>query len=979
MSERYFLRDANTLLQRIRDDIPKFAHNPSLITQRKIQLLEAATFGELDVVDATNPFMHLISSGTIISSGILSEMENINRRMYPYSAQRIQELLPHMSDKDFSDLFARPDQAGFFFIYRKQELIDNMVEVEGTGVRKLVIPRNTMVRALDTVYSMEYPIEIRQMNHDGIQIVWDMDKRSPFASIQSNQIEHYFVKDPDTKEELLVFKVNLCQFSIRTITETANEATETVVRVSFTDKFCLARVWLEQSDKSWMEINATYTDIAYPLSRPTAVVKVIGNVCQVSIPLVYVSKGLVAAGGKVRVDVYQTRGPISQVLSSFSRENYAIEYNAIDVADKTIYQAPMTALGTAVVFSEETSYGGRMEMTFEQIRDRVITNAIGSPDLPITPVQAAGMLVTNGYQVIQKQDSLTQRTYLATRKLPPPPNPNLITAANGGIHTVVSSMDDLMGRHGVIDNGRSMTLTPDVLYRVNGSSASVVEETEFQLLNTLPRDQFAVAVSTGEYFYSPFHYVLDNTNERALACRAYYLDDPKIMLRNFVTENDTTLLQVGVGDIRIERSSNGYKVYIKTSSSDGYKELPDSQVFAQIAFASDASGRLTYLNGEQVSVDDEGERVFEFSIVTTFNVNNEDRLELTSFQMITQSDQIHYCDLETEFSIVFSTSATMPAGYRSGQVDTVVGTHLLPFGSVGINHETARIRLGTALSNLWSKCRVAIDEAQYETYLIDVPAVHAEDVYEKDPVTGSPFTIVNGEIVRTLIARRGDPVLKENGDPVYEHYAGDIVYDNGIPVIARNRSTTNIMDLLLIEGVYRFADNSTSVEYRKFLVDSIVNWVSLDLAQIEKRTLEQTEVFFYPVHATGAINVMYGAGLRTQLEATQSFTLRLYVNDQIYRNTELRATLERASVEVLENELSKRTVSISAITKALEAIYGDDVISFDVSPLGGGNLTLVTVVDEGRSLSLRKVLQLRNDDSLAVREDVTVEFRRHQI
>lgn len=979
MNERYVMRDAGSLIARIKEDIPAIAHNPSLMVQRKVQLLEAATLGELDVVDATNPFMHLICAGTVVGSGILAEMENINRKMYPNSAQRLQELLPHMSDKDFADLFARPDRAGFYFIYRKQELIDNMVEVAGSNIRKIVIPRNTMVRALDTTYSLEYPIEIRQMNHDGLQIVWDMDKPAPFASIQSNQIQHHFVRDPDTREDLLIFKVDLSQFEIRSITETANEAMETIIQATFKDNFCLARVWLEQEDKSWMEIGTTYTDINYPLSRPTAVVQVIGNICQVQIPLYYISSGLVRPGGRVRVDIYQTKGPVSQVLSSYSRENYTIEYNAIDPADKTIYQAPVSALGTAIVFSEEISYGGRNGMTFEAIQERVITNAIGSPDLPITPVQAAGMLVTNGYQVIQKQDSLTNRTYLATKKLPTPSNPALITAANGGIHTIVSSLDDMATRHGVVDNRTSLTITPDALYRVVGSNASLVMPAEFDHLNRLPRDQFAVLVSGGEYFYSPFHYVVDNSNPRAIDCRAYYLDDPQIVLRNFVDENDTTLLQVGIGSTKIARSAKGYKLHVLTKSSDQFKELNDGSIYAQIAFASDASGKLTYMNGVQISKNEEGERVFEFEIVTSFNLNLEDQLELTSFQMITQSDQIHYADLETTLSVIFSTSTPMPAGYRTNNVDAVVGTHLLPFGVSGINHETITVRFGTALKNLWSKCRVAVDAAQYETYLVDVPLLHKYDKYEVDPVTGSPFSIVNGEIVRNLIAAAGDPVLDEQGRPVMEHMAGDIIYQDGQPVIARNRTTINILDIFLIEGVYRFANNDLSVEYRKHLVDSVVNWVSRDLAQIEKRTLEQTEVFFYPVHATGAINVMHGEGLRSQLEATQSFTLRLYVTDQIYRNTELRATLERASIEVLERELSKRTVSVSAITKALEAVYGEDVISFDVSRLGPNELTLVTVIDEGRSLSLRKALQLRNDDSLAVREDVTVEFRRHQI
>lgn len=979
MSERYILTDASALVQQLRDDIPRFSHNPSLIVQRKMELLEAATFGEIDVVDATNPFMHLVTSGAIVSSAILAEMQHINRKMYPYSAQRLQELLPHMSDKDFTDLFAMPDRAEFYFIYSKQEILNNMVQVEGTGVRKLVIPRNTMVKALETFYSLEYPIEIRQMNHSGIQVVWDMDKKAPFALFESNQIEHNFVVDPVSKEELLIFKVELSQFSIRTVNEVVNEATETLISASFTDEFCRARVWVEQEDGSWLEINTTYTDVVYPINSPTAVVRVVGSVCEVSIPQIYISNGLIAAGSKLRVDIYQTKGPIGQTLASYSRENFTIEYKAIDAADRHIYQAPMPALSTAIVFSEDISHSGRRAMTFAEVQERVITNAIGNPTLPITPVQAAGMLVTNGYQVIQKQDALTGRIYLATKRLPAPRDPGLITTASGGIHTLLSSLDAMAGRYGVVSNEQSITLTPDVLYRVPGTGAQIVDTSEVTTLLALPRDQFAIAVSKGNYFYSPFHYVLDNSDVRALDCRAYYLDAPKIMLRSFKGENDTTLLQVGVGEARIERSERGYKLYIQTKSSEEYKALLDTEINVQLAFASDASGKLTYLNGVLTGKTQDGERIFEFDIRTSYHVSAEDKLELTSFQMITQSEQRHFANLTEDFSILFSTTMSMPAGHVKNDVDAMLGTHILPSGSFGITHESIRLHFGTALKNLWSKCRTAVDGAEYEKYDMDVPLRYTEDQYELDPVTGSPFKIVGGNIVRNKIASRGDVVKDKNGNPVIAHYKGEVVLENGQPVIARSRRTVNIIDLFLIEGVYRFADNEISVGYRQDLVNTLVSWISRDLASIEKRTLERTEVFFYPVHATGGINVMYGEGSRTQLSATQSFTLRLYVNDQIYRNTQIRAELERASIAVLEKELSKRTISISSITKALEAVYGEDVISFEVSKLGDDALSMVTVLDEGRSLSLHKVLQLRSDDSLAVREDVTIEFRRHQL
>lgn len=978
MSDRYIITDAQGVIDKMRSEIPNYVFNPSLVMQRKMELLEAATFGEIDIVDATSPFMHLATAGAIFGSGILAEMEVINRRIYPYSAQRIQEILPHMSDKDFGDLFAMPDGATFVLIFSKQELIDNMVNVGDTGIRKLVIPRNTRIKALETYYSLEYPIEIRQMNHDGIQVVWDMDKPAPFASIESNQIEHFIVRDPDTKTELLLFYIPLKQFFTRTLYETINEATETTISATFEDQFCLARVYFEREANVWEEINVTYTDRVYPANRPTAIIQVVDNICTAQIPQIYINAGLLAPGRRVRLDIYQTKGPLNQSLGSYDRTNYTIEWYAIDPADKNIYQSALPILQTALAFSEETSFGGRQPLPFETIRERMTTNAIGDPSLPITPVQARSVLVTSGYSVIQRMDTLTKRTYLATRAMPRPEASELITAANGGIHTLISSFGALVKNTGVIDNGKSITLTPDVLYRITGNSTMVVDNTELATLLALPRDKLAQAISNGNYFYSPFHYVLDNSNF-ALDCRAYYLDQPSVTLRSFVEENDTTLLQVGIKSVTVARIDGGFKVQIQTSSSKDWKELPDENLFVQLAFSPDSSGKLTYLNGVQTGLTTDGERIYDFFLGSSFNVDSEDRLELTTFQMITQSEQLHMAPLETMFSVLFGTTSVMPTGHRINEVDSALGFHLLDEGAYGINHERIRIRFGKALDNLWSKCRTSVDGNKYETYDVDVPKLYEQDVYERDPVTGSELKVVNGQVVRTKLHSRGD-VMTENGTTVYAYRKGDVKMVNNEPVIAKNRDTLHIVDLFLIESVYRFADSSTSVAYRGEIVSKIVNWITRDLASIQKRTLEETEVFFYPVHSTGAINVMYGEGLRTTIDANQSFVIRLFINDQIYRNSDVRAELERKTVETLEKELSKKTVSVSNITKALESVYGEDVISFEVPRLAGAaQLSLVTVLDEGRSLSLRKVLQLRSDDVLAVKEDVTVEFRRHSL
>jgi hypothetical protein len=127
------------------------------------------------------------------------------------------------------------------------------------------------------------------------------------------------------------------------------------------------------------------------------------------------------------------------------------------------------------------------------------------------------------------------------------------------------------------------------------------------------------------------------------------------------------------------------------------------------------------------------------------------------------------------------------------------------------------------------------------------------------------------------------------------------------------------------------------------------------------------------------VDIIYGAGLKTTIDAGQYFNLKLYVRDSVYKNNELRQSLTRSTVVALSECLKSKTVSTSQITEALKEVYGDDVISFEVEGLGGtANLAICTMVDDSARLTLRKRLEYRPDQTFALREDVNVDFIPHE-
>jgi hypothetical protein len=655
-----------------------------------------------------------------------------------------------------------------------------------------------------------------------------------------------------------------------------------------------------------------------------------------------------------------------------------VNWLAIDKAEQDEFVAPLKAMSSTVVYSGSRTTGGRDAMTFEALKERVIENAFGSKIMPITPAQAQKRLERNGYNIVKNLDHVTDRVFAATRAMPAPKDVDLITPASAGVHTLTETIERLSVLSTAHVNNESVTLAPQTLYRVERGVLKVCSDAEVEMLNSLPGDKKAVAVTEGSYFYSPFHYVLD-TDHNTFASRAYYLDSPKIDSRSFIAENDRTLLQVSTNSSAIRRVATGWEIIVTTRSSQEWKDLEDDEVFVNLGFQPDRSGDYAYIPGVLLGRTEDMERVYRFDIQTNFDIDANNALELTNAMMYEESQQYLRTNLQQNFDLFYSTSRVMPSTWTSASFDPLIGLFLLPFGSVGISRERLDIVLGSALSNLWTRGRTVVGENDYARWEVDVVAKYESDVYENDPVTGVAFKIVDGQLVYNKIHSAGDPVLRD-GEVVYKNRVGDIKRDAyGKPMVVGGRRLTRQIDLFLLEAPYYFATNKAATDYRTQLVDTLVQWIAEDLKDISKMLLEKTSIFFYPVQNVGTVDVIHGAGLKSTINAGQYFNLKLYVRDSVYKNDKLRESINRTSVLVISECLKAKTVSTSQIVDALKTAFGDDVLSFEIEGLGGtANLAICTMVDDSARLTLRKRLEYRADQTYALREDVNVEFISHE-
>lgn len=962
-------------------DISQYKFNPAAIQRASLRALNQVYDGTINVVDATNPFVFMLECTAMNTSIFLDHNQSTTRRLYPAAAVTEEDLYYHMSDKDYINRFAKPTTAKFKMLFLVRELLDAMVFDIANNIRKITIPRNTVITVAGVPFSLQYPIDICQYAHGGIQVLYNVDQLSPLQDLTTNLISFDTLTTADNVTYIR-FEVEATQFRVETMFNDVSTAGGFTTEIAISDSYYYARVYIQDLYGDWSEIITTHTLQVYDPTVPTAVLQVFSSSVRVTIPVVYTMSGLVK--GKIRIDIYETKGNLNLNLKNYKINNYFANWYNIDSKENDEFNVAIRNVKTVVMYSETVLGGGRDALSFTELRTRVLNNAIGPQSLPITNVQLETKLADMGYEVSKNIDTVTNRIYLASKNLPSPTSDKLLTGATSAMPSVLMSLREAALAHGAFSNQSRVTLSSQALYQNVAGVTRIVSQAEYDSLMLLSIPELCKTISQGSYFYSPFAYVLD-ASANNFTLRPYYLDAPSVDIKNFISENATTGFQVSVApSYNIKKTPVGYEFYIKTNSTDSFRNLNDADVSVQMSFVSINQADPVFLTGIQVAKDKMSrERTFKFVLTSSFDIDSTNRLELTSFTNKNNALPV-MATLVQEFNIYFITTAPVATGYVGSTIDNVIDKaafkdNVVP---VGLSHETVKIQFGITLDKLWARSRSVVASAPYKVYETDIPACYKNDVYEIDPATGTYFNFDStGQIHYILKHKKGDPVLAADGSQLIEFHQGEPVYDdNGNPVLADDyqRYMVRILDILLIDGTYFFSNDSVVSDYRNYVIKSMIAWISDELNYYDTNTLDQTQIFYHPKVNTGNISILDSDNQKISISAAQSMKVVLFVSPKVYTDDKLRSALTAATIRAIDNQFQNAQVGLSSIVEALKEKYGTDVIDVEVSGLGGGlGLSVLTVLDTSNRLSIKKKLTPLSDNTMLVEEDIDVQFKMH--
>lgn len=978
-------------IKEVLGDISQYVNNPIALQRISLDIIDKINNGEIEYVDASNPFIQLLETSTIHTVAAVDENYALNRKQYPQSALNIEDVFLHMTDKDYLNIYSLPTKTSFFIVFDKNELINNLITVPGSSIKKVTIARNTEFNVNGNIFSLQYPIDIKLLKNNSIQATYNTEKLSPLYTLDTNIVKIVETTD-NLGNEKIALLVNAHQFSITSVIESITNSSGFYTSLIFTDQYYYSRVYVSNSDGTWNEINATYTDEVYDYNTPTCLIKVIEKEVKYSIPSIYINNGL--SGKKLRIDLYETKGLLNLNLIN---QEVTINFLNIDDNDKTIYSASLSNIKNIQVLSNDILYGGRNSLDFESIRNRVIDNSVGDQKLPITNIQLFNKINDSNYDIITSVDTVTNRVILATRDMLDPTlinnlssttlDSNLISPASVSMSTVVANNLELEEAYGVeFFNTNRFVIRSDALYKTTNNITKLVSINDYNILNSFSIERKLNELNNNKYSFSPFTYILDK-NYSVFKVRPYFLEKPKVVSREFIENNNTIDTVVGTDSYSFEKTSNGFKLSIITNSDSLYKNILDSEVFCQIAIKPTTESTYCYLVGTQISRQDtSSERKFEFLFESALDINDNHQIGINNFRF-SPIDIFPYMDLEQEINILFLTNdVSIITGTTNINSDSLVGTFQLPSNVKVITHEKMIIKFGDFLDGLWSRAKSNLSDIGYLKYSDDVPEKYLETIYNKDPITGSIFKYQNGEIVLDnngrpvydIIHNKDDIVYDSFGNIIYKYRAGDYVLNNGERVPDPNTidQITRFIDIFTIEGLYNYITDNSGLTYKTLMIDSLVNWIITDINEFNKNLLDKTSIYFYPKNTYGNVQCIVDNNLQINISSEQKFILKLTITESVYKNTLLLNEIKKSSINVIKNELSKNIITRSDIISNLKDVYGKDVIDVDISGFDNGKYNVISLLDDKSKLSIKKKLVQLPNKTIILDQDITFDYIR---
>ena len=768
--------------------------NPFVIQHALLTRFREATGGV--IVDNNNPACVLMEGFADTAGNQLRMMDdNVRPAIYPARAETVSDLLRHVSDYDYVDIFSSPCQSTIVLVVEKNYIMTHSVAVPGKNYSKVEIPRSTIIKLGEHTFGLYYPIEIRTNYKSGrFSVLYnDVDVNgnkqvNPLRRLETNVLDFEFREFNGHK--LAYINIPVYQFEVTSHDSVLMTASGYKTKIPYKNKFyalrCYAEVLqnfghdvTEEDVFKREELNLVVSGQTYDPTSPTVVFTPDSenNELLLEIPYIYFSEGRIR--GTLHVDVYTTEGALDYQVPYGSSETCSIDMlsNISDDEEElfhaTTYADPfrqMPALNAFPVTSHIV--GGTNGLSYEELRKRVI-HGVNSTLLQ-TPGDIDAYFATKGYTATLYRDGITDRVFVVHATLR---DTEGVVVGADTISTLIdfSKIDD----YGTIvksDATNVYTVLPSTLYKFDADKNICVPLTDVEravIENMTPAEKVE-EFNNHTYMMSPFHLQINASNKYPSTI-TYDMLQVKRLARRFIAARDNQYgLALNGVNLDVSRRSGDvsdrYRMTLRVARVGFGSEVPvmetdpksqgEKKIRVLIGLKNDdGEYRWTealHIGNEAGDTDNSDNEIFECYFTPNYvfhQANNDHTVQMAFWDNTNYSDfflksecriilllrnSISFTNNETGEIITFDGDQHLETPFNSGSIvlptskSTPITSTAGMNGYVAMSEHACTIQFGSPVDELDQRINLTYSEAVYKTHKTTKFRVLEDDVYAKD-------------------------------------------------------------------------------------------------------------------------------------------------------------------------------------------------------------------------------------------------------
>ena len=963
------------------DDLIKLANNPIRGINTVVNDVETSWFNRrININSKSHPFV--CATDLILGStyGVLNRIDDAISKLFPRHARKLTDLSRHMSEEERFGIFGNPSSGTLQFAIDEETYMslakDVTVELgKSTFMYKLLlVPKDTEITSNGYVFAIENGVEIRYSLQTGYQIVYDDTTNNPFSPIADNLLKRDR-KVIDGRVYLIV-DIPARQLGCKAVENlTSNESSGCLGEIQYADYIYGVSAFIIQNGVR-KPLLVTFDQDVFAPAVPTLTLELdtVAKSFKYQIPDVYIANKL--GVGTVSIYVYTTKGALELDLTKTDIDGIKVNYQDYRYGAGKVneYSAGLINTGGVAWQMMGPSSGGTTPLTFEQLKQAWIDGR-RQRVIPITENNLVGAVENYGYSSVKAIDYLTGRSYAVTKELPLQTNKKFFSPMGCFVGSYMASANSMVASGVVIDNGQRVTIPHNVLFDVTTPITKLVNRLTKDEYMGMGTEQIVDLIGHNTLVYTPFYYVLDMTNAQAVL-RTYHLDQPVLNYQTFKSENAALGLEVGVGSIAIEHQDDGYLITLVTSSGTSYKELDNNDLGLQLSIQPLDSSSLANMAATLYGTTPEGERVWQFKLETRFDIDTSDVIYFNNFSQFGQVQPSTGTLLDMEMTFIFThTGDKLETGTES---DAKIDDTLFRTEMVAIIETQYSVTLGKKLSNLYSRIRPLVGEAQYKRHKQDIPQTYETAIFKRD--ANGDLVFENGEVV--ILHRAGDPMYTDTvpPKPILKYKVGDVVVDeNGKPIEVSPRDLKYHWDFIAFDGAYFFSKDPYDKTFAQDTKRVFLEVISKDMEAFTETALDRTNLVYQPRSKLGFQQVLVNNNSRSFLKQDLSFVVTYYLTKNGMKNENLKTALEKSTPQIINTSLfDAKTIGVNDIATLLKTDVSKEVVAVKLNALAGDeSIDVISNTDNLTGFSVRKVLAPGGTGQVSIREDIDVVFLLH--